>query len=84
MFGLNLFQRARKVAATRSRLATNSEGAPAFAFTAEHRLAQYALTGCLNGTFYADAEDQLDAVLALDHAVDPLFLAKVAVEARTR
>ena len=33
----------------------NREGAPAYALTPKHALAQYAATGCLNSTFYADA-----------------------------
>jgi 60 kDa SS-A/Ro ribonucleoprotein len=86
MFDLNLFRRTRGRLdpSARPRLTTNSEGAPAFAFPAEHRLAQCALTGCLNGTFYADAESQLDAVLALANTVDAEFVAKVALEARER
>jgi 60 kDa SS-A/Ro ribonucleoprotein len=35
--------------------AVNHEFAPAYKFSAEHALAQYAVTGCLNGTFYAGA-----------------------------
>lgn len=86
MFNLNLFRctRGRPDPKSRPRLTTNSEGAPAFAFPAEHRLAQLALTGCLNGTFYADAGSQLDAVLALANTVDAEFVAKVALEARGR
>lgn len=62
--------------------AVNSEGAKAYAFTAEHALAQYAMTGCMNSTFYASAEDQLSEVLALCEQVDPAFIAKLAVYAR--
>lgn len=64
--------------------ARNAHGAPSYAFTPEHALAQYAATGCLNGTFYATAEDQLGAVLKLCHAVAPEFIAKAAVHARER
>ena len=36
----------------------NEEGRAAYAFSAEHALAQYAATGCLNSTFYAAGEEQ--------------------------
>lgn len=62
----------------------NEAGGPAYAFGPEHALGQYAATGCLNGTFYASAQTQLDVVLKLAFAVDPEFLAKCAVYARQR
>src|SRR4029079_12243781 len=43
-----------------------------------------AATGCLNATFYASAETQLDVVVALASKVDPKFLAKVAIYAREK
>jgi 60 kDa SS-A/Ro ribonucleoprotein len=60
----------------------NEAGGKAFAFTPKHALAQYAVTGCLNGTFYATAETQLQRVLELASAVGPEFAAKVAVYSR--
>ena len=62
----------------------NREGAPAYAYPPRHRLAQLAVTGCLNGTFYASAQDQLDAVVALCGTVEPVFVAKTAVYCRRR
>jgi len=62
--------------------ALNHELAPAYALSARHQLAQLAATGCLNDTFYADAQAQLNDVTALAAAVDPLFVAKTAVYAR--
>jgi 60 kDa SS-A/Ro ribonucleoprotein len=62
----------------------NEAGGKAFAFTPRHALAQYAVTGCLNGTFYATAETQLERVLELASAAGPDFTAKVAVYARER
>jgi len=62
--------------------AFNSEGAPAYAFTAEHALAQYASTGCFTQTFYASAEMQLATVMALVSAVDPVMVAKTALWTR--
>ena len=43
----------------------NREGAPAYAYEPRHALAQLAVTGCLNGTFYAEAREQLAAMTAL-------------------
>jgi 60 kDa SS-A/Ro ribonucleoprotein len=64
--------------------ARNSEGAPAYAFSDKHALAQLAATGCLGSTFYVDAETQLDAALKLARELEPEFLAKAAVYARER
>lgn len=64
--------------------AVNHEGGPAYAFSSRHRLAQYAATGCLNGTFYAGAEAQLETILALCKEVEPRFIAKTAVYCRER
>lgn len=60
----------------------NEAGGLAYRFTAKHALAQYAMTGCMNGTFYADAETQLEDMLAMCAAVEPEFVAKTAVYAR--
>src|SRR5690606_6852649 len=62
----------------------NDEQAPAYAFSARHALAQYAVTGCLSGTFYATAETQLETVLKLCREVEPEFIAKTAVYCRER
>jgi 60 kDa SS-A/Ro ribonucleoprotein len=62
--------------------AVNHERAPAYAFSPRHQLAQLAATGCLNNTFYATADEQLDHVLALAREVEPAFVAKVAIHAR--
>ena len=60
----------------------NQEGAPAYALSPRHQLAQLAATGCLTPTFYADAASQLDEVLALLPQVDAEFVAKTAIHAR--
>jgi len=60
----------------------NSEGAPAYRFSPKHLLAQYAVTGCLNNTFYASGADQLEKVLELSKELDAEFIAKTAVYAR--
>lgn len=64
--------------------AVNEAGGRAYALTPKQALAQYAATGCLNGTFYASAEDQLAEVLRLAAGIEPEFLARVAVHARER
>jgi len=64
--------------------AVNEAGGKAYAFTPKHALAQYAVTGCLNGTFYADAETQLQRVLELAGAAGSEFTAKVAIYSRER
>lgn len=63
----------------------NEAGGLAHALPPKPALAQLAATGCFNGTFYADASDQLDRLLMLAGQVDDnLFLAKLAVYSRRR
>jgi len=62
----------------------NREGAPAFLLTPKHKLAQLVSTSCIGGTFYASAEDHLTELLALAAEVDPTFVGKAAIHARTR
>ena len=62
----------------------NEAGGPAYAFSSKHALAQYAVTGCLNSTFYASAETQLSKVLELARAADAAFVAKTAIYCRTQ
>lgn len=62
--------------------AVNRECAPAYAYGPEAKLAQLAATGTLADTFYGAAEMQLADVLAAARAVDPAFVAKVAIYAR--
>jgi 60 kDa SS-A/Ro ribonucleoprotein len=64
--------------------AVNSESAPAYALSPKHALAQYAATGCFGRTFYATAGEQLKRVLELCDAVDPDFIARVAIYSRTQ
>ncbi len=61
--------------------AKNHEASPAYRLTPREALAQYAVTGTFNGTFYADGAEQLEAVKALALQVEPEFLAKVAIHA---
>src|SRR5579871_5885910 len=65
--------------------ARNEAAGAAFALTPKQALAQIAATGCFNGTFYAEAQDQLEMVRALIAEVDDNeFLAKLAVYSRER
>ncbi len=65
--------------------ARNDAGGAAYALGPKHALAQFAATGCFNGTFYADAESQLDTLKSLIAQVnDNVFLAKLAIYARER
>jgi 60 kDa SS-A/Ro ribonucleoprotein len=63
--------------------AVNREGAPAYAYGPEAKLAQLAATGTLADNFYGAAETQLTDVLDAARAVDPVFVAQAAVYARS-
>lgn len=62
----------------------NRAGGKAYDLGPRHKLAQLAVTGCLNGTYYASGEAQLSEVLKLVKEVDPEFVAKTAVYAREK
>jgi 60 kDa SS-A/Ro ribonucleoprotein len=62
----------------------NHEYAPAYAMTPEHKLAQLAMTGTMNPTFYAQGQAQLEGLLEAAQAVAPEFVAKTAIYARER
>lgn len=78
-----LFQ-TRSVAAaqTRAPMIQNQAGAPAYGFEPKHALAQLAVTGCMNQTFYASAEAQLRQVITHCLDVPSEFVAKTAIYAR--
>jgi len=83
MVNLALFQTLRGKQAPQTDT-HNSHGAPAYALAPKHQLAQLAATGCLNSTFYADAAEQLDAILILALDSEPEFVAQTAIYARER
>src|SRR5258708_1665801 len=63
----------------------NEAGGAAYQLPPKHALAQLAATGCFNGTFYAQAEDQLSTLRALvDQVDDNAYLARLAVYSRQR
>ncbi|MBB4655175.1 60 kDa SS-A/Ro ribonucleoprotein [Xanthomonas sp. F14] len=62
--------------------AQNEAGGCAYERTPRGALALYAATGCLNGTYYASADAQLQQMLTLCERVPPAFVAKTAIYAR--
>jgi 60 kDa SS-A/Ro ribonucleoprotein len=83
MANANLFQSIRGKLLPQPNV-RNFHGAPAYALSPKHRLAQYAATGCLNATYYASADAQLSTVLELCKEVDAQFVAQAAVYCRER
>ena len=63
--------------------AVNEAGGNAYAYGPQALLAQLAATGTLSDGFYADAQDQLAKALDAAQAVDPEWVAKCAIYART-
>ena len=62
----------------------NGAGGVAYKRTPKQALAQFVATGCLNDTFYASAQSQLDEVASFAQSVDGAFLAKAAIYGRQR
>ena len=83
MANFNLFASVRGVLAPAA-TSRNEAGGLAYARRPQSALALYAATGCLNNTFYASAEEQLDYVLDLCAQVEPAFVAKTAIYTRQR
>jgi 60 kDa SS-A/Ro ribonucleoprotein len=78
----SLIKRASKQSKTAPADAVNAAGGAAYQRSDKQALAQYVTTGCLNGTFYASAQEQLAEVTRLSAQVEPAFLARAAVYAR--
>lgn len=83
MANKNLFQTVKGLFTPKAD-AVNEAGGLAYEFTPKHALAQFAVTGTLNTTFYADAGEQLDKILGFCQSVEPEFIAKTAIFARER
>lgn len=64
--------------------AVNNAGGIAYSMESRHALAQLCATGCLNATFYATPENQLETVLDLCKEIEPEFIARTAVYARQK
>jgi 60 kDa SS-A/Ro ribonucleoprotein len=83
MANKNLFQAVKGMFTPKADV-INEAGGTAYKLSPKAALAQYAATGCFNQTFYADAGEQLEKVLALAAEVDADFVAKTAVYAREK
>lgn len=62
----------------------NNAGGTSYSLSDKAALAQLAMTGCFNGTYYVSDKDQLTRTLELANKVDPTFVAKLAVYAREK
>ena len=62
----------------------NEAGGRAYSLAPRQALAQFAATGCLNRTYYATAEDQLQQVLKLCENVPTDFIARTALHCRQK
>ncbi|MBN8456267.1 MAG: TROVE domain-containing protein [Verrucomicrobia bacterium] len=83
MANRSLFQSLRGVLAPAT-TTHNDAGGVAYDLSPRATLARLAATGCLNQTYYASAEVQLDRVLALAGQVDDAFIARLALYSRRR
>lgn len=63
--------------------ATNLAGGGAYTLSDKETLAKLALTSCFNDAYYATGEMQAKNIIDLANKVEPTFLAKLAVYART-
>jgi 60 kDa SS-A/Ro ribonucleoprotein len=81
MANKTLFQTVRGIFTPKAD-AINEAGGLAYKLSPKQALAQYAATGCFSHTFYADAGEQLENVLALARELDAEFVAKTAIFAR--
>jgi 60 kDa SS-A/Ro ribonucleoprotein len=61
---------------------TNNAGGVAYSLSDKAALAQLAMTGTFNGTYYVSDKEQLKKTLELANKLDPKFVAKLAVYAR--
>jgi 60 kDa SS-A/Ro ribonucleoprotein len=83
MSNKNLFQTVRGMFTPKADT-VNEAGGTAYKLSPKQALAQYAATGCFNHTFYSEAGEQLEKVLALAGEVDAEFVAKTAIYAREK
>lgn len=81
MANKNLFQSASSLPPVTDTV--NEAGGVAYKRSALEALTQYAVTGCLNDTYYVSGATQLDTIFQLTQEVSPEYIAKLAVYART-
>jgi 60 kDa SS-A/Ro ribonucleoprotein len=84
MASASVFQKSTAGRLVAPATAVNEAGGQAYAHDPKVALAQFAATGCFNGTFYATAKAQLDTVRDLCGKCPAEYIAKVAVYARRR
>lgn len=63
---------------------TNEAGGVAYKLSDKAALAQYAMTGTFNGTYYTSDQEQLKKTLELANKADVKFVTKLAVYAREK
>jgi 60 kDa SS-A/Ro ribonucleoprotein len=83
----NLFSSKKSGMSAKNTKATNTvnnAGGNAYSLSDAAALAQYAMTGCFNSTFYTSDKDQLSKTLELANKCDPKFVAKLAIYSRTK
>lgn len=83
MANKNVFKSGQKGITAPPADTVNRAGGRAYQLGEKAALAQYAATGTFNDTFYSTGEAQVSEVLAIAAKVDPEFIGKVAVYART-
>ena len=79
MVSKNLFKTTKSVPVANT---VNKAGGKAYSLTSKEALANLVVTGCLNGTYYASASEQLGEIKKHASNCDPEFVAKLAVYAR--
>lgn len=62
----------------------NNAGGVAYSVSDKAALAQLAMTGCFNSTYYVSDQDQLNKTLQLAVKLDPEYVAKLAVHSRSK
>lgn len=82
MANKNVFKSAVNSSVPASANSTNLAGGKSYALTNKQAVAQYAVTGTFNGTFYADASQHLKTVQELLKNLDAEFIAKLAIYSR--
>jgi 60 kDa SS-A/Ro ribonucleoprotein len=81
MVNKNLFSKSSTLPAANT---LNAAGGIAYSLSAENALAQYAVTGTFNNTYYASDTEQLDKILEFAQQCDSEYVAKLAVYARQK
>lgn len=89
MSNKNLFSNKSKSASVSKKVTkvtdtVNNAGGVAYSLSDKAALAQLAMTGCFNGTYYVSGEDQLKKTLELANKLPAEFVAKLAVYARQK